>query len=134
MANNELMVQSISPSGKLEAFVELTEDVAYFYVRDLTGRQRIRSCWIRNFTVGSKELDLEHMMQGQSPMLPLDCVRYPDGRPTLHDGDLSVVWFEEENGASLLENDTVLCVIPPNSGRDGFEGYAAECSKKSVLC
>ena len=134
MANNDLMVQSISPSGKLEAFVELTKDVAYFYVRDLTGRHPIRSCWVRNIAAATNELDVDSMKQGQSPMLVADCSLYSEARPSLNDGDLSVIWFEEENGASLLENDSVLCVIPPNSGRDGFEGYAAECSKRSVLC
>jgi hypothetical protein len=44
------------------------------------------------------------------------------------------VWFEEGDGAALLEGDEVLAVIPGWSGEGGFQGYARDCTGHSKLC
>jgi hypothetical protein len=38
-----------------------------------------------------------------------------------------VVWFEEGNGAALLDGDGILAIIPSWSGMGGFDGYSRQC-------
>jgi hypothetical protein len=47
---------------------------------------------------------------------------------------LRIVWFEEGDGAALLEDDEPLAIIPPWNGSDGFDGYARDCTAESSLC
>ena len=46
---------------------------------------------------------------------------------------LSIVWFEEGNGASLYEYDQLIAIIPPWSGTDGFHGYSDQCAIESPI-
>lgn len=137
-----------SPYGTLDAIVEHDERVVYFY---LNGRQSAepgqgmdrfgtRACWVRNLQRGPMVINQSDMESGKPPMLPRnDCVNSQPGVIPNAD-DLRFVWFEEGNGAALLETDretgteSTIAVIPPWSGIDGFHGYAAGCAHSTPLC
>ena len=72
-------------------------------------------------------------------MLPRGYCHSQTPEPLLDPDRLKVIWFEEGNGAALIEQSVenksqTLAVIPPWSGVDGFAGYAAGCCAESVLC
>jgi hypothetical protein len=56
------------------------------------------------------------------------------GAAPLNPQDLRIVWFEEGEGAALLEHGEPVAVIPPWSGIDGFNGYARDCVSENPLC
>jgi hypothetical protein len=137
-----------SPYGTLDGIVEHDERAIYFY---LNGRQAAdpaqdqdrfgtRACWVRNLQRGPLVISEQEMQSGIPPMLPRnDCVDAAPGKLPEAD-DLRIVWFEEGNGAALIETDRetgeskTIAVIPTWSGVDGFHGYAAGCAHPSPLC
>ena len=141
-----LLFQS-SPFGTLDAIVQHDGSSVYFYLNQpgnqssIEGRKAFgtRACWVRNLSVGPLVLNEDEMKQGISPMLPRTHCIHREGQPIPVADNLQVVWFEEGNGAALIETqpDTdpiTLAVIPPWSGLEGFHGYAAECAIESPLC
>jgi hypothetical protein len=141
-----LLFQS-SPFGTLDAIVQHDGNSVYFYLNQ-SGNQSAaegqntfgtRACWVRNLRVGPLVLNEDEMKQGISPLLPRTHCVHREGQPIPDTDNLQVVWFEEGNGAALIEtrSDTdpiTLAVIPPWSGLEGFHGYAAECAIESPLC
>jgi len=149
----ENLLFETSPFGTLDGIVEHDGRAVYFYINERqtgerqaddsasgqTGQFGMRACWVRNLDRGPLVLNKAHMNQGMAPMMPRnDCV--DSELHSLPDPDsLSIVWFEEGNGAALLEFDsqsqqqTTIAVIPPWSGVDGFFGYASNCAHESPL-
>ncbi|MDB4555573.1 suppressor of fused domain protein, partial [bacterium] len=98
-----------------------------------------RACWVRNLDLGPLVVNETQMRQGISPMLPRNLCIHREGQILPKSEDLRIVWFEEGNGAALLESlpgkePVILAVIPPWSGLEGFHGYAHECAVESPLC
>jgi len=84
-------------------------------------------------------INTDDMKIGAAPMLPRTHCKSPIPSPLPCPENLKVVWFEEGNGAALLEAAAdgawlTIAVIPPWSGADGFWGYTAECAGESELC
>jgi hypothetical protein len=73
------------------------------------------------------------MQSGTPPMMPAAMCAHPEGAAELDGRNLRVVWFEEGDGAALLEGQDVLAAIPPWSGVGGFHGYARDCTQQSPL-
>ena len=141
----ENLLFETSPFGTLDGIVEHDGRVVYFYLNERPddsgqpGRFGTRACWVRNLDRGPLVLSKANMEQGQAPMMPRnDCVDSELHRLPKPES-LSIVWFEEGNGAALLELDRELgkqktvAVIPPWSGVDGFFGYASNCAHESPL-
>lgn len=127
--------EEVSPNGNVQALVEQDERVAYFYLRGAPDTDfGLRSCWVRNLKPAPAELDVRSMKRGIPPMLPRQHCLYPMGARPLARDATRIVWLEEGDAAALLENDTVLAVIPAWSGAGGFAGYARECVAESPLC
>ena len=140
-----LLFQS-SPYGTLDAIVQHDNKAVYFYLNqpvkaDSTQKPAFgtRACWVRNLDQGPLVVNETQMRQGISPMLPRNLCVHREGQSLPQSENLRVVWFEEGNGAALIESlpneePVVLAVIPPWSGLEGFHGYAHECAVESPLC
>lgn len=132
----QVLAESLSPNGNIEAFVEQDDHTAYFYLRALDGTSAassVRACWVRNLRPTPPHLGVEEMGRGVAPMMPEGATTQPGGGCTLSPGQLRVVWFEEGDAAALLEGDSVLAIIPCWSGQGGFHGYARDCSAESPV-
>ena len=132
---SKIIVESISPNGNIEAFVEQDAHVAFFYLRGSADTEfGVRSCWVRNLRAAPAELDAAGMVKGHPPMLPRRQCSHQGGARPLSQSRLRVVWFEEGDAAALLEDGDPIAVIPPWSGYDGFGGYARDCLEEGPLC
>ncbi len=140
-----LLFQS-SPYGTLDAIVQHDNQAVYFYLNQPVSTESsqrpafgTRACWVRNLAQGPLVVNETQMRQGISPMLPRNLCTHRDGQTLPLSENLRIVWFEEGNGAALIEalpdkEPVILAVIPPWSGLEGFHGYAHECAVESPLC
>jgi len=140
----EILLFETSPYGNIDAIVQHDGRTVYFYLhpRDNMERFSPKGCWVRNLQTGPFVINHEDFVAGRQVALPRTHTtqRQPGKLPTAN--QLEVVWFEEGNGAALIESTSdsdgstrqTLAVIPPWSGLDGFHGYAAECASDSPLC
>lgn len=140
-----LLFQS-SPFGTLDAIVQHDGKSVYFYLnqpQESSPADRpvfgTRACWVRNLQAGPLVLNEDEMKQGISPMLPRTQCVDRDAQLVPSADHLQIVWFEEGNGAALIETRPdsarkTLAVIPPWSGLEGFHGYAAACAIDSPIC
>ncbi len=135
-----------SPYGTLDAIVQHDNKSVYFYLNQplaSKSSQRpafgTRACWVRNLEQGPLVVNEAQMREGISPMLPRNLCTHREGQGLPKSDNLRIVWFEEGNGAVLVESipgeePVTLAVIPPWSGLEGFHGYAHECAVESPLC
>ena len=140
------IVFETSPYGNVDAIVEHDARAVYFYLnespasRERSGRFGMRACWVRNLQKGPHVINVDEMQAGIATMLPRhDCID-----PELHRlptaETLKIVWLEEGTGAALIEvsddetSETIIAVIPPWSGVDGFHGYASNCANSTAVC
>lgn len=117
-----------SPSCPITAIVEQDDRVAFFY---LWGPEKsnygVKSCWIRNLAEAPETRDQRSLEMGQPPMQSKANCKFPMGQSPLQADDLDIKWFEEGDGAVLLEKGEVIAIIPSWSGMGGFFGYARDC-------
>lgn len=116
-----------SHSCPITAFVEQDNRTAYFYLQGDHEDFGVKSCWIRNLAEAPQEIEEKLMEQGVAPMLTREFCKFPEGQEALNEDNLEIIWLEEGDGAALLENGEILCVIPSWSGSEGFQGYARDC-------
>jgi len=133
-----------SPFGTLDAIVEHDGRVVYFYLNEhpdesgkTAGKFGTRACWLGNLERGPLVMDQAEMAQGLPPLMPRnDCVNQEPIQVPQSE-DLEIVWFEEGNGAAVLQRDEstqkIVAVIPPWSGIDGFHGYALNAVHETPL-
>lgn len=124
-----ILAESISPVCDVQAFVEENNNTCYFYLWFFPGKEQayIKSCWICNTSKAPTQLDKETMEQGYAPALEARYIKHDINGIHLQKDALSIVWFEEGDAAALLENGSLLCVIPGWSGmmvENNFSGYA----------
>ena len=146
----ETIVFETSPYGTLDGIVEQDGRAVYFYLNEHptndsgdadpeeSARFGTRACWVRNLQRGPMVINKDDFAAGRAPLMPRnDCVDQAMLRlPTVE--SLEIVWFEEGNGAALIETGpedqrTTIAVIPPWSGVDGFHGYASNCAHETPL-
>jgi hypothetical protein len=135
MSQAKTLLEEVSPHGNVQAVVEQDDRVVHFYLWG--GRDSsfgTRSCWVRNLKPAPTKLEVTKMRDGAAPMLPRAQCRHPEGAPPLECKELSVVWFEEGDGAALLAGSSILAIIPGWSGSNGFHGYARDCIGEASLC
>ncbi|MEX2213753.1 MAG: suppressor of fused domain protein [Phycisphaeraceae bacterium] len=121
-----------SPFGSAMVVVEDDQRVVYMYLRfgdPSEDKHEMKSCWVRNRVAAPAQLDVEGLKRGEAPLLPSAFCAHPKGAAALR--GLSVVWFEEGDGAALFENDKLIAAIPRWSGTKGFYGYARDCTGES---
>lgn len=125
MEDTVILLEEWSPVCDIQAFVEDNGETVYLYlwVHAHSEGAEVRNCWVCNTVPGIDRMDYEAMNDGRAPRMPLAYVAHaPEGiRP---DADkLSLVWFEEGDGAALFEEGRMIAAIPGWSGRD-FNGYS----------
>lgn len=130
------LVESHSPVCDLYAFVEQDNRVAYFYIVSPNNRKlKTKSCWICNSSaVEVKETVQMQMKAGIPPAVPLKHLTSTANCLPLDAGRLSIVWFEEGDSAALLQDETLVAVIPSWSGNNGFHGYSRDCAVECEVC
>ena len=131
------LLESQCPNGNVNALVEVDGDAVYFYLHFPEAhdeQESVKACWVRNLKAGPERFSKESMTRGEAPLLPKPHCSHPRGGAPPKAKDLEIVWFEEGNGAALLERGDILAVIPPWSGIDGFAGYARDCTSENTLC
>ncbi|MGE0608216.1 MAG: suppressor of fused domain protein [Pirellulales bacterium] len=139
MSDDNILLTDISPHGKVQAVVEDDGRTIYFYLNFVEQAQhpdtKIKSCWVRNRLPAPDDYESQNAQSDRGMLLPGEyCVDRESGEP-LDPRTLRIVWFEEGDGAALLDDDDVLAVIPAWSGLIGdFVGYARDCAKESLLC
>ncbi|AWK03459.1 hypothetical protein HYN56_04165 [Flavobacterium crocinum] len=124
----KVILELRSPSCPITAIVEQDNRTAYFYLFGDNEDFGVKSCWIRNLSKAPEEIEVKLMEKGVPPMLPNEFCKFPDGQESLNEKNLEIVWLEEGDGAALLENGDILCVIPSWGGEEGFFGYARDCN------
>lgn len=131
----EELIESFSPNGNADAFVEQDNSVVYLYLRRFSGSEEseVHSVWVRNLQNAPEELQVELMREGYGPMMPrANCVNTCAGKK-LEKENLSLVWSEEGDAVALYENEIPIAIIPSWSGLDSFSGYSIECSEPHNL-
>lgn len=130
----EVLLFETSPDGSIDAIVQHDQRTIYLYLNAREGTFGTRACWVRNLVAAPFEISRSDLEQGIPPVLPRFAVNHHAGSPPPPAHDLRVVWFEEGNGIALFEQNDLLAVIPPWSGRDGFHGYARDCLSENEVC
>ena len=121
-----------SPYGNIDAIVEHDNRTVYFYLASQT-QFGMRSCWLGNLVEGPLVMSEADLRQGKPPLVPRIHCTHPNGRDIPKESDLEVVWFEEGNGAAILECGKVLGIIPPWSGANDFHGYARDSIAETIV-
>ena len=140
MTGIELVFAETSPFGSVEAVIEQDDQVAYFYLRGIANDKfGMKSCWIRNLVEAPAELDRQRMAAGSPPTMPSEYCKSVSAQPRLDEKNLRLVWSQEGDGASLLEDDQVIATIPGYIEQNHpsgfqFDGFSIECAKNSPLC
>ncbi len=129
----DILLFDTSPTREIDAIVQSDERTIYFYLNG-SAPFGARACWVRNLVPGPLVVDVNEMIAGRPPLLPRTAEKPDAPRGVPSPDDLSIVWFEECNGAALLESGEVLAIIPPWSGEDGFWGYARDAANQTLLC
>ena len=131
---SNVIYEQTSPDGQIYAWVEQDQRVAYFYLASDLENFETKACWVQNLIAGPMTLDQREMAEGLAPTLPRTECHSRDGLPPLDPEQLSVLWFEEGNGAALVQGNEILAIIPPGSGLEGFHGFAKDCKNQNPIC
>jgi len=123
----KVILELRSPGCPITAIVEQDNRTAYFYLFGDNEDFGTKSCWIRNLNAAPDEIETKLMEKGVPPMLTKEFCKFPEGQEELNANNLEIVWLEEGDGAALLENGEILCIIPAWGGNGGFYGYARDC-------
>ena len=121
-----------SPYGNIDAIVEHDDRTVYFYLASQNSFG-MRSCWLGNLVEGPLVMSEADLTQGRPPLVPRIHCTHPAGREIPQESDLEIVWFEEGNGAAVLERGEVLGIIPPWSGASEFHGYARDSIAETIV-
>lgn len=122
----QILLSDTSPYGSRVFEVESDGVTTAAYLRRQSG-ETIAAAWLANHLAAPQNADLVRLNAGQVPAMPASRTKHPRGRAPLLPANLEVVWFEEGDGAALLESGGPLCVIPGWSDMDhGAPGYSRD--------
>lgn len=126
-----VLISDTSPYGSRVLDVETDRVTTAAYLRTSDGRT-VAGTWIANHREAPLRPDLARLNAGTVPAMPAAHTKHPKGRPVPDPRALQVVWFEEGDGAALLEGGQPLAVIPGWSDMDrGLPGYCREAVGRS---
>jgi hypothetical protein len=124
-AQPHILVESVSPYGSRRMLVEYDGITTAAYLNDES--TAIAATWIANHQPAPRTTDLHRVNAGRAPVMPMAHTKHPGGRAPFDPGSLEVLWFEEGDGAALLENGQPLAVIPGWSDMArGMPGYSRD--------
>jgi hypothetical protein len=126
-----VLLSDTSPYGSRVLDVECDHVATAAYLRRSDGAT-VAAAWVANHQDAPYHADLARLNAGLVPAMPAGRTKHPKGRPALDARSLEVVWFEEGDGAALLEGGQPLCVVPGWSDMDhGVPGYSREAIGRS---
>ena len=116
----DVLLEEWSPVCSIQAVVEDNGQAVYFYLWVNPGSENaeIRNCWICNRVPAMEDMDYEAMKMGMAPRMPRAYVTHDSEGICLDREKLSLVWFEEGDGAALYEDGRMIAVIPGWAGRE----------------
>ena len=102
----DVLLEEWSPVCSIQAVVEDNGQAVYFYLWVNPGSENaeIRNCWICNRVPAMEDMDYEAMKMGIAPRMPRAYVTHDSAGICLDREKLSLVWFEEGDGAALYED------------------------------
>lgn len=109
-----------SPYGSGRLVIETDSAVSAAYLLDEHGAWR-SSLWLANHEAAPPDLDRERVDAGLLPPMPASRTRQPEGSARPRARSLEVMWFEEGDGAALLQDGSPMGVLP------GWYGSEREC-------
>lgn len=121
-----IILSDTSPYGSRRLVIETDGVTTVAYLRDVQDTV-VGAVWIANHQAAPAELDPARLEAGAPPAMPAGRTSRPEGRGPLDPSALEVVWFEEGDGAAVLESGELLCVIPVWSDMNrGIPGYSRD--------
>ena len=126
MSEPKILLDSWSPVCDIQAFVEETDQNCYFYLWFYPNSERsyIRACWICNTAPAEDKIDRKAMEDGRAPSMPAAFVAHDLSGIHLAGDSLEIVWLEEGDGAALLSDGKLICLIPGWADSNDFCGYS----------
>jgi hypothetical protein len=119
------LLESVNPYGSRRVTVEYDGATTAAYLHDESGP--VSATWIANHGPAPTTVDEMRLEQGHAPQMPAGRTRLPGGRPPLDATVLEALWFEEGDGAAILENGRPLAVIPGWADMSrGMPGYSRD--------
>ncbi|MDF5752728.1 suppressor of fused domain protein [Spongiactinospora sp. TRM90649] len=120
----EVLLTDANPYGSRTLVVERDEISSVAYLCAPTGEVH-GAVWLANHGPAPADADPGRLVAGLPPVMPRANTRHPEGRR--HLGTLSVLWFEEGDGAALYEGNELLAVIPGWADMTrGMPGYSRD--------
>ena len=120
-----MIVESVSPYESRRVLLEYDGVTTAAYLNDEANP--VAATWIANHQPAPPVTDLSRLNSGQAPLMPAAHTKHPGGRPPLDPAAVSVLWFEEGDGAAVLENGELLAVIPGWADMTrGMPGYSRD--------
>ncbi|MGD0373789.1 MAG: suppressor of fused domain protein [Streptosporangiaceae bacterium] len=120
-----ILLDSESPYAGRRVVVEHDGTTTAAYLHDKTGP--IAATWVANHQHAPEGTDLARLASGQAPEMPAAHTKHPDGTPPLEPRTLRALWFEEGDGAAVLERGELLAVLPGWSNMSkGMPGYSRD--------
>jgi suppressor of fused protein SUFU len=127
----KVVLSETSPYRSRTLVIESDRVASAAYLKDAQDTV-IGAAWIANHRKGPQDLDQSRIEAGRPPALPAAVTKHPGGRPALDAAALEVVWFEEGDGAAVLEGGEPICVIPVWSDLSrGIPGYSRDVISQS---
>jgi len=124
-AQPEILLNSESPYGSRRLVVEYDGSTSTAYLYDAT--EVLAAVWIANHVPAPPAADPARAAAGQAPVMPAGHTKHPAGLPMLDRRVLRALWFEEGDGAAVIEGGRLLAVIPGwASLARGMPGYSRE--------
>lgn len=134
----EILLEQPNNRGTLHAVVEQDERTAYFYIypaEEFSDRYNMRACWLRNLQPAPEERDYTAMEEGRAPLLEAKYCNHPEGGEPLEAGQLSLMWSEEDDGATLFYQNEPFAIIPGWSlFTEQYAAYSADCTAPVDNC
>ena len=126
MSEPNILLDSWSPVCDIQAFVEGTDRNCYFYLWFYPNSERsyMRECWICNTAPAEDKIDMKAMEDGRAPSMPSEFIAHDLSGIHLAEDSLEIVWLEEGDGAALLSDGKLICLIPGWAGYNDFCGYS----------
>jgi hypothetical protein len=126
-----VLLTDTSPYRSRTLTVETDGTTTVAYLRDARD-DVIGAVWIANHRAAEPGVDMARLDAGLPPVMHSDGTRHPGGLPMLDPAALEVVWFEEGDGAAVLQDGEPICVIPVWSEINrGIPGYSRDATTRT---
>jgi hypothetical protein len=131
----KVILSDTSPYRSRKLVIEADRSASVAYLKDAHDTI-LGAAWIANHRRAPQRLDPARLDADvdRPQAMPAAATKHPGGRPALDAATLEVVWFEEGDGAAVLEAGELICVIPVWSDvRRGIPGYSRDATTQSPL-